>query len=96
MYEMPTIHSIDDQDNNKTKTSQLQLNETTGNENFFLVDFWSKAHPPLALLNQRGLKNSSSTHDTNDDNNNISELKKLIFSVIVSLSEPKTTEECSK
>eukprot|EP01083_Nonionella_stella_P045258 121618_1 len=49
----------DDDDGKEDEKHQEFIAEATGQEEFFLVDFWCKADPPLVLLNQYPLRASS-------------------------------------
>eukprot|EP01083_Nonionella_stella_P045259 121620_1 len=55
-----TISEDDEDDDGKEdEKNQEFMAEATGQEEFFLVDFWCKADPPLVLLNQHPLRASS-------------------------------------
>ena len=71
MYEIPEMTENSNDDGNDVKTDidfendqddeKFILNETTGNEGeFFLVKYWrEEGDPPMAVLNQRNISNSS-------------------------------------
>ena len=63
MYEMPAIE-------NPRRTAQIEEKVIQNEEvmKIFLVDFWSKADPPLAVLNQHGLQQC--TIGDKDENEN--------------------------
>ena len=57
MYEIPKVNINNNNINNNE--NMFQEFEAKGDEEFFLVKYWSKADPPMVVMNQRGINDSS-------------------------------------